>query len=130
METREEHPPRLVYDDDCGFCTWCAEFAARRGPFVLVGFSDLTPDQLARLPEEYEDCAHLLTDDAVYSCGEAIEEALTRVDSLARWPAEVFRFVPERSRVREPLYRLVADNRVLFGKVARREPPAREGKSS
>ena len=125
METREEYPPRLVYDDDCGFCTWCAEFAAKRGEFTLVGFSDLTPDQLARLPAEYEDCAHLLTDDSVYSCGEAIEEALTRVDSLARWPAEAFRLVPDRSRVREPLYRLVADNRVLFGKLARREPPAR-----
>ena len=28
----DEHPPRLVYDDQCGFCTWATEFALRRGP--------------------------------------------------------------------------------------------------
>ncbi|GAB3032652.1 DUF393 domain-containing protein [Natronobiforma cellulositropha] len=128
MAPRETFPPRLVFDDDCGFCTWCAEFAAVRGQFDLVGFSDLSPDQLARLPDGYDDCAHLLTDDAVYSCGEAIEEALTRVDTPARLPAEAFRLLPARAGVRESLYRTLADNRDLLGKVARREPPARKSR--
>ncbi|WP_276255243.1 thiol-disulfide oxidoreductase DCC family protein [Halomontanus rarus] len=128
--TVDEPPARLVYDDDCGFCTWCAEYAAARGEFELVGFSELTPDQRARLPDEYEECAHLLTQNAVYSCGEAIEEALARVDSPVRWPVEGFRLVPRRDRIREPLYRLVADNRDLFGKIVRREPPARTNTDS
>ncbi|MCU4742274.1 thiol-disulfide oxidoreductase DCC family protein [Natronoglomus mannanivorans] len=124
METVADPPPRLVYDDDCGFCTWCGEYAADRGEFDLVGFSELTPDQRARLPDDYEECAHLLTQDAVYSCGAAIEETLARIDSPVTWPVEGFRLVPHRDGIREPLYRLVADNRDLFGKIVRREPPA------
>ncbi len=117
--------PRLVYDDDCGFCTWCAEYAAERGEFELVGFSDLSPDQLARLPEDYEECAHLLTQDRVYSCGAALEEAMARLESPSRYAALLFRQVPEHETLRERGYRFVADNRVTFGKVARRDPPAR-----
>ncbi len=70
----ETAPPRLVYDDDCGFCTWVAEYADDHGEFELVGFSDLTPDQRARLPANFEECAHLLTHERVYSCGAAMEE--------------------------------------------------------
>lgn len=46
--------PTLVYDDDCGFCTWSAEFIARRSELRLIGFSELTPDQRGRLPENYK----------------------------------------------------------------------------
>ena len=123
---REMNPPRLVYDDDCGFCTWCAEFAAERGEFDLVGFSELTNDQVARLPAEYEECAHLLTDEAVYSCGEAIEETLARVETPSHLLALAFRQLPGHETVREPLYREVANRRALFGKLASREPPARD----
>ncbi|WP_254766360.1 thiol-disulfide oxidoreductase DCC family protein [Salinilacihabitans rarus] len=125
MSDDAAHPPRLVYDDDCGFCTWCAEFAARRGSFELVGFADLTPDQRARLPDDYEECAHLLTDDAVYSCGEAIEEATARLETPSRYPARAFRRLPGSDRVREPLYRAAADRRALFGRLVSRPPPAR-----
>ena len=38
----DDHPPRLVYDDRCGFCTWATEFAIRRADFEPVGFGDLT----------------------------------------------------------------------------------------
>jgi hypothetical protein len=62
--------PRFVYDD-CGFCTWWAEFFAAHADVELVGFSEMGDDLRARLPAEYEDCAHLVTDGAVYSCGEA-----------------------------------------------------------
>lgn len=122
----DDHPPRLVYDDDCGFCTWCVRQAAKRGEFEPVGFSELTPDQKARLPEDYEDCSHLLTDDTVYSCGEGMAEAIARFDTPARYLALAFRHVPGRERVLETGYRAVADNRGLFGKVARCDPPARK----
>ena len=120
-----ERPPRLVYDDDCGFCTWCAEYAAERGEFELVGFADLTADQRARLPDDYEECAHLLTMEEVYSCGEAIEETLARVETPSRFLARAFRRLPGSERIRESLYREVADRRALFGQVASRTPPAR-----
>lgn len=117
-------PPQLVYDDDCGFCTWCAEFAAERGRFELVGFSELSAAQRARLPPEYERCAHLLTGDRVYSCGEAIEETLARVETPSRLLALAFRRLPGSDRVREPLYRGVAERRGLFGRIVGRQPPA------
>lgn len=114
--------PRLVYDDDCGFCTWAARYADERGEFDLVGFSDLTPDQRARLPADFETCVHLLTDDAVYSCGEATEEVLSRLDGISRTAARAFRLLPERQRrrVREPLYRWIADHRDWFGRLRSR----------
>jgi len=77
-------PPRLVYDDDCGFCTRSAEWVARRADVELVAFSDLMPDQRARLPENWRQCAHLLTDDAVYSCGEAMERAFALTGAVPR----------------------------------------------
>ncbi|WP_049928614.1 thiol-disulfide oxidoreductase DCC family protein [Halopiger goleimassiliensis] len=123
---RVEGPPQLVYDDDCGFCTWCAAFAAERGTFDLVGFSELSPAQRRRLPDDYESCAHLLTADAVYSCGEAIEETLARVETPSRVLAAAFRRLPGAEAVREPLYREVADRRGLFGRIVSREPPVRD----
>ena len=115
--------PQLVYDDDCGFCTWTAAWAVRNGVFEPVGFSELTPEQRARLPDEWEDCAHLLTDDAVYSCGKATEEILVRIDEI---PAEPFRFLSgfaDYERIREDVYRWVADRRDLWGKVVSADGP-------
>ncbi len=125
----DEHPPRLVYDDDCGFCTWCVRQATKRGEFDVVGFSELTPDQRARLPADYEDCSHLLTEDAVYSCGEGLEEAIARFDTPARYLALAFGHLPagSRERIREAGYRAVADRRGLFGRIVSCEPPARGG---
>lgn len=113
-------PPRLVYDDDCGFCTWCAEYADSRGVFELVGFSDLTPDQRARLPDDYERCSHLLTDDAAFSCGHAIEEIGARLGARERTAVRLFRLLPGHERLREPLYRAAADRRALWGRFVRR----------
>ncbi len=112
-----EHTPRLVYDDDCGFCTWCVERFAERGEFELVGYSALSPDQLARLPDEYEDCMHLLTDDAVYSCGAALEEVLSRTDRPSRTVAAALGTVPGSETLWETGYRFGADRRGVFGKV-------------
>ena len=120
-----EHPPRVVFDDDCGFCTWCANFAARHGDVETVGFQQLTADQLARLPDRYENCTHFLTDDAVYSCGEAVERALVHDFPVLRFVFAVLRQVPGYAWLRERLYRLGADRRDWLGKIVRDDPPAR-----
>jgi predicted DCC family thiol-disulfide oxidoreductase YuxK len=121
--------PTIVYDDDCGFCTWSARYAAARGPFALVGFSELADEQLARLPADYESCAHLFVGGETYSCGAATEEIVARMDSWERLPASAFQLLPEtvRAAVREPIYRAIANNRDVLGKVRRCEPPARHG---
>ncbi|WP_232686945.1 thiol-disulfide oxidoreductase DCC family protein [Halobacterium zhouii] len=121
-----DHPPRVVYDDVCGFCTWCAAFAARHGDVEVVGFSDLTADQLARLPDDYEDCAHFLTDDAVYSCGESVERALKYDFPALRYVFGALRAIPGYETAREKLYRWGADRRDWWGKFLRESPPALE----
>jgi predicted DCC family thiol-disulfide oxidoreductase YuxK len=117
----------LVYDDDCGFCTWWAERIARHGDVTLVGFSQLDTATRERLPDEYEDCAHLLTDEAVYSCGESIEEALLHTDAGgdARSLVAFLRGFEEYERVRERAYRAVADHRGTLGQFLSTDPPAR-----
>jgi len=117
--------PILVYDDDCGFCTWSARFVAARSSVELVGFSELTDDLLERLPEEYEDCAHLVTEEEVYSCGAGMEEAFLRTDlgEEVREPVGFLRQFEDYDDIREQGYRLVADNRDLFGKVLSADPP-------
>jgi len=119
---------RLVYDDDCGFCTWCADWVAERSELALVGFSELTPELRERLPEEYEECAHLVTDDAVYSCGESIEQALVRseYDDVVAPVVEFARNFEEYGNLRERAYRWGADNRDKLGLVVSKTPPARD----
>jgi len=107
----------LVYDDDCGFCTRAARFIARHGNVGIVGFSELSPAHRERLPPDYRECAHLLTDDAVYSCGEAVEQAFAETE-LA--PAAVFDKLgrlPGYPATREHVYRLVAENRGTVGRL-------------
>ncbi len=118
-------PPRLVYDDDCGFCSWSARVALRFGEFEPVGFSELTPDRRARLPGDYDRCAHLLTDDAVHSCGAAAERSLERMFPPLAPVFARLRSVPGYAGVRERLYRLLADNRGLLGRFRSASPPRR-----
>ena len=109
----------LVYDDDCGFCTWSADFIARRADVELVGFSGLDGDHEERLPEGYEECAHLVTDAEVYSCGASVEEALVRADLTSvdvRPLVEFLRQFEDYERLREWLYREVADRRGTIGR--------------
>ena len=117
----------LVYDDDCGFCTWWADFFERRSEFRVVGFADLTDEERDRLPDDYEECSHLLADGEVYSCGESLEQALVRSD-VGRDAAPVVRFLrnfEDYERLRENGYRAVADHRDVFGKIVSKTPPAR-----
>jgi len=111
--------PRFVYDDDCGFCTWWAEFFAEHADVELVGFSEMDGALRDRLPTAYEDCAHLVTDEAVYSCGAAIEEALARSDvgKPARPVFDVFGESEAYADLRERTYREVADRRALWGRL-------------
>ncbi len=116
----------LVYDDDCGFCTWWADFFERRSDFEIVGFSNLTDDQRARLPDDYEECSHLLADGEVYSCGESLEEALVRSnvgDGLGPLVGFLRNF-EDYEQFRESVYRAVADHRSELGFVVSKTPPA------
>lgn len=117
MTAENASRPLIVYDDDCGFCTWSVEYADRRGDFDLVGFSELSAEERARLPGGYRRCVHLLTDEDVYSCGAATEEILTRLDAPVALAARAFRRVPASEKVRDPLYRWVADHRSWFGRL-------------
>lgn len=119
--------PVLVFDDDCGFCTYWAEFFADHADLPIVGFSDLEDDLRERLPEDYEDCSHLVTEQRVYSCGASIEEAFRRSDvgrPLAPVIESLRKFGPYND-LREWGYRWAAEHRTLLGKVTSRTPPAR-----
>lgn len=112
--------PLIVYDDDCGFCTWSVRYADARGDFDIVGFSELSPELRGRLPADYESCVHLIADGRVYSCGAAAEEVLSRLGWGWGLVIGAVRLVPFRAKIREPLYRWVADHRSLFGRLVRR----------
>jgi len=119
--------PTFVYDDDCGFCTWWADQFAERTDLRMVGFSELAPEIRDRLPDDYEACAHLVTDDEVYSCGASVEQALVRT-TLAAEAAPVVDFLrqfEDYERLRERAYRWVADRRDKLGLVVSTTPAAR-----
>ena len=109
--------PTLVYDDDCGICTRAAHYVERRSDIGIVGFSDLDDELRTRLPAEYERCAHLITDESVYSCGEAMERAYERTGLPPSVALPALRRIPGYGAVRERAYRLVAENRPLIGRL-------------
>lgn len=117
--------PTLVYDDDCGFCTWATQFAVDRSdlqPLALSAIDD-HPEIRERLPDNYDECAHLVTDDAVYSCGAAMEEAFVRAGVFPAEPVNFLRGFEDYDELREVVYDLVAENRQLFSRVVSQDPP-------
>ena len=118
---------RLVYDDDCGFCTWWAEYFTDRSDLPLVGFSELDEELRARLPPGYDRCSHLLTDEARYSCGASLEEAFLRTEtgSVLRPLVERLRKLRAYEALREWGYRRFAHNRPFWARVVSKAPPAR-----
>ena len=110
-------PSILVYDDDCGFCTRAARFVARHGSVELVGFSDQTPSLREVLPPDYRECAHLVTSEGVYSCGEAMTRSLAKTQLVPPGVFATLRRVPGYRPLRERCYRWVARNRGLLGRV-------------
>ncbi len=113
----------FVYDDDCGFCTWWADFFAQRTDLEIVGFDELTEAQLEQLPDDYESCSHLLSDGTVYSCGEAIEQSFVRAD-LPPGSDELVQFLgnfEDYERFRERVYHEFADRRDLWGQFVSKD---------
>jgi len=115
-----DDPPVLVYDDDCGVCTRAAAWIASRGPVELLGFSELDAEQLDRLPDDWERCAHLLAGGEVYSCGAALDRAFRLTDHEATGAARAANRLPGYGRLREFGYRLFADHRGLVGRFLHR----------
>lgn len=111
--------PTLVYDDDCGVCTRSALFIVRRTTIDPVGFSELTDELRARLPTDFERCAHLVVDGSVYSCGEAMERAYEQTGLPPSGLLPLFRRIPGYEPLRERGYRIVANNRPLIGRLIR-----------
>ncbi len=119
----------LVFDDDCGFCTYWAEYFEPRSNLRLVGFSELDAesDLRGRLPPDYESCSHLLTDEARYSCGASMEEAFVRsaLGRPFRPLVERLRSIDAYGQLREWAYRRFAHNRAFWGRFTARTPPVR-----
>lgn len=113
----------FVYDDQCGFCTWLADYFGSRTDLDLVAFSDVSDDLLERLPEDYEECSHLLRDGEVYSCGAAIEQALVVADVPpgAGDAVEFLRSFHDYERYRERVYWAMANQRGLLGQFLSKE---------
>jgi hypothetical protein len=74
------------------------------------------PDQRARLPADWRECAHLLTDDAVYSCGEAMVRAYELTGEPPARLVPLARRLPGYDRAQEGAYRFVAAHRDWFGR--------------
>lgn len=109
--------PTLVYDDDCGVCTRAARFVDRNATVDIVGFSELPDDLRARLPPDFERCAHLVAGDTAYSCGEAMKRAYELTDLSPSRLFPLFPRVPGYEHGREYGYRIVATNRPAIGRL-------------
>ena len=109
--------PILVYDDGCSFCTRIARAVERRADVSIVGFSELEPAHLDRLPSAFRDCAHLVTEDAVYSCGEAVERAIAEIEGVPAAGISLLRVLPGYVPARERGYQFVAAHRGTFGRL-------------
>lgn len=112
---------RMVYDDDCGFCTWCARQGVRYADVEAVAFSDVTADVEARLPPHWRESAHLLTDDAVYSGGAAVERVFARMHPALSGAFRRLRRVPGYPWLRERLYEWAAAHRDWWGRIVSRD---------
>lgn len=118
--------PILVFDDDCGFCTWWANYFNDRTEYTIIGFSDIDPELEQRLPSDYSSCSHFVTETEVYSCGASIEEAFrrSRIGRVFSPLIQGLRWFRAYHWVRERVYRWIADNRSLWGRILSSTPPA------
>ncbi len=118
--------PVLVYDDDCGFCTWWANYFDQRTDYVIIGFSELDAELERRLPDEYTSCSHFVTETEVYSCGASIEEAFrrSRIGRVFSPVIRVLRWFRVYHWGRERVYRWIAKNRSMWGRLLSATPPS------
>lgn len=70
---------------------------------------DLLDDQRERLPEDYEVCSQLITDEEAYSCGKAAERTLMRMFPVLTVFFFVLGRIPGYPDFREWLYEDVSD---------------------
>jgi predicted DCC family thiol-disulfide oxidoreductase YuxK len=118
--------PVLVYDDECGFCTFCADLLENYADYDILGYAKLSDDLRDRLPEDYERSSHFVTEDEVFSDGASIEQAVVaseyggEVEPLV----DFVRQFEDYAQLRDEVYEWVADNRDLMGKIASQRPPA------
>lgn len=122
--------PKLVYDDDCHFCTWSATYAVKRSDIqpvrlseVQEGRSPLSDEERERLPDGYEECAQLITADAVYSCGKATEQSLVIAGTLPADLVDFLRQFEDYERLREAVYHFTSNHRDVISNVISRDPP-------
>ena len=114
--------PAVLYDADCGFCTWVVDqIAARVEPEAV----EIVPLQAARADEllagrvderaKWESWHLVEPDGTMYSGGDAIPHVLRHVRGGRLAGRAAGRF----PRVTEGLYRIVARNRDRLGRVVR-----------
>jgi predicted DCC family thiol-disulfide oxidoreductase YuxK len=115
-------PMIVLYDRDCGFCTWTADWlrrADREGRLRLVALQDapLTPS-LAAIATTYDlRCAlHTLDDGGVvHAGGDAVLEILERLAGgrlIRAW-----RRLPGAARLAGRAYAIAADRRDILGRL-------------
>lgn len=112
--------PVLVFDDECGVCTDSAKWLQDNGPITPLGFTDVSPEIEDQLPGDWQSCAHLITDNHVYSCGAAMEEAFLQSNHWLRNIVLWLRLFPGYGFIRESVYRHFAQNRNRYGSVIRK----------
>lgn len=104
--------PIIIYDDDCDFCTEIAEDMSKKGNYTLLSFSELDSEHKEILPPNYKDCAHIIDNGVVYSCGDVLKHYATRNYSLGNIVRK-----PGISNIIDFGYNTVARNRSKFGKL-------------
>ena len=116
--------PVVLYDADCGFCTWVVDRIAAR---VAPGAIEIVPLQAARADEllagrldeaaKWESWHLVEADGSLYSAGEAIPLVLRYV----KGGRTVGRLAARFPRATSVAYRFVARNRDRIGRVVRAE---------
>lgn len=109
--------PKLVYDDDCGFCTRSALYISRESEVALVPFSSVSPPLEDNLPENWQECAHLVTEDSIYSGGEAMVRAYELTDGRLSPFLGILRYIPGYEIVRDMIYDWITDHRPLVSRI-------------
>lgn len=109
----------LLYDADCGFCTWCAAKVAawdRAGRIRIVALQEPEAERLLETMEEQERMAswHLVTGDGrVRSAGEAFGPLLRALPG----GAALARIAETAQPATNAAYLAVAGRRSSFGRL-------------
>lgn len=114
--------PVVLYDADCGFCTWIVDrIAARvaRGSIEIVSLQASRADDLlaGRLSEraKWESWHFVEPDGGLYSGGPAVPRVLRYV----KGGRTIGRLAARFPRATDAAYRFAARNRDRFGRVVR-----------